>query len=199
MFVELIEFLECVEAHEPSFLVVTSDHQVGRTITAGDIGCPRCERQYPIADGVADFRPPNAADPDRPPPPGAPPRPEVLQALIGLTGPGGFVVLVGSAAQHAPELSVLIEGVHFVGVNATAGERSSSSLSLVRGANRIPLRSSMARAVVVGAEYADDVWLAEAVRVLLRGLRLVVLAERPEPKGVERLAVGDGLWVGEKQ
>ncbi len=199
MFVELIEFLECVEAHEHSFLVVTPDRRVGRSIIAGDIGCPKCRRQYSIADGVADFRPPNAADRHRPSPQETPPPPDVLQALIGLTGSGGFVVLIGSAARHAPDLSALIEGVHFVGVNATADVTPSPSHSLVRGADRIPLRSSMARAVVVGAEYADDVWLAEAVRVLLRGLRLVILAEGPEPTGVRRLAVGDGLWVGEKQ
>ena len=195
MFVELIEFLECVEAHEHSFLVVTPDRRVGRSIMAGEMGCPKCRRQYAIIDGVADFRPANAADRHRPPSQETPPRPDVLHALIGLTGPGGFVVLIGSAARHALDLSALIDGVHFVGVNATADVTSSASLSLVRGADRIPLRSSMARAVVVGAEYADDVWLAEAVRVLLRGLRLVVLAEVPDPKGVRRLAVDEGVWA----
>jgi hypothetical protein len=62
----------------------------------------------------------------------------------------------------------------------------------------IPLRPAMARGVVVGADRTGAVWLEEAQRVLLRGRRLVVEQEDVEPPGINRLAVGQGLWAGEK-
>ena len=56
----------------------------------------------------------------------------------------------------------------------------------------------MARGVVVGAELAARPWVAEARRVLLPGRRLVIEGESVTPEGVKQLAVGHGLWVGEK-
>ena len=42
-------------------------------------------------------------------------------------------------------------------------------------------------------------YTGEAVRVLLRGRRLVVEREDVAPAGVTRQAVGQGLWVGERR
>ncbi len=131
---------------------------------------------------------------------GSPPDPATLQALLDLGGPGGVVVLLGTAARDAAGLAALLEGVHFVGVNPPASERELATLSLLCAADSIPLRSQVARAVVVGAEVAGPPWLAEAVRVLLPGRRLVVEREVVDlPPGLARLAAGDGLWVGEKR
>jgi hypothetical protein len=55
------------------------------------------------------------------------------------------------------------------------------------------------RAVVLGADFAGEPWLAEGVRVLLKGLRLVVEDERASPGGIAELARGAGLLVGEKR
>jgi hypothetical protein len=178
---------------------VTPDRVVGRSIVAAEIGCPVCQRHYSIANGVADFRPPSVEKSDDPARTEGPPPPDVLRALLGLTGPGGYVVICGSVARLATDLAARIEGVHFVGVNAPRDVECSPSLSLLRGHDRIPLRSSMARGVIVSEEFVDGVWLDEAERVLLRGLRLIVLTEALDRAGVKRLAVGDGLWVGEKQ
>ena len=69
-----------------------------------------------------------------------------------------------------------------------------------RGTACRPLRSAIARGVVVGADLATSAWLVEAHRVLLRGRRFVVEHERPElPIGLEKLAAAEGLWVGEKK
>ncbi len=124
---------------------------------------------------------------------------QTLQALLDLSGPGGFVVLLGAATRHAAGLAALMGGIHFVGVDAPAGVEESPVLSLLRSRNTIPLRPSMARGVVLGADRSDAVWLEEAHRVLLRGRRFVV--EREDlvpPAGINRLAVGQGLWAGEK-
>jgi hypothetical protein len=90
-------------------------------------------------------------------------------------------------------------GIHFVGVDPPADAEESVVLSLLRAPAMIPLRPSMARGVVVGANRAGGPWLDEAQRVLLRGRRFVVEREDVEPPaGITRLAVGQGLWAGEK-
>jgi hypothetical protein len=86
-----------------------------------------------------------------------------------------------------------------VGINAPREVEPSSVLSLVRTLDGVPLRSAMARAVVIGAEYAAAKWISESVRVLLGGLGLVVLTTDVTVEGVEQLAVGNGVWVGKKE
>ena len=90
-------------------------------------------------------------------------------------------------------------GIHFVGVDPPPDVEESLVLSLLRASETIPLRPSMARGVVLGADRAGAPWLDEAQRVLLRGRRLVVEGGiPPQLSGVKALASGDGLWVGEK-
>jgi hypothetical protein len=90
-------------------------------------------------------------------------------------------------------------GIHFVGVNPPAGVEELPILSLLRAPANIPLRPSIARAVVVGGDVASAPWLTEAATVLLRGRRYVVEGETFEaPAGINQLASGQGLWVGEK-
>ncbi|MGH7675716.1 MAG: hypothetical protein ACREMV_10645, partial [Gemmatimonadales bacterium] len=188
------------------FLVVSTGEMLGRMVRSGLVGCPVCHREYRLSKGVVDFgggarREGEGAQ--RPSPGSRLPSPEeaqTLQALLDLSGPGGFVVLLGSAARHAVSLSALMGGIHFVGVNGPPDAEELPVLSLLRGPQTVPLRGSMARGVVVGAELATAPWLGEAVRVLLRGRRLVVEGEKiPAPEGIKRLASGEGLFVGEKQ
>jgi hypothetical protein len=128
-----------------------------------------------------------------------PHEPQTLQALLDLSGPGGFVVLLGSATRHAAGLAALMGGIHFVGVDAPAGVEESPVLSLLRSRNSIPLRPSMARGVVLGADRARPPWFEEALGILLRGRRLVIEGGIvPQLSGAKELASGDGLWVGEK-
>lgn len=196
MFIELAEFLRCPEGHEPDpYLVLVRDEMVGRHVVQGSVACPTCRREYPIADGAAEF---GGA---RPVPPTVVELPdaEVIQALLGLGGPGGYVVLVGSAAALATGLAERMGGIHFVGVNPAADLEPAPVLSVLRHPSVLPLKTSMARGVVVGGELGGA-WLAESERVLLRGLRLVVLREQvTDAPGVSELAVGKGMWVGEKK
>ncbi len=212
MHIELTEMLRCPEPHEEAFLVMSTGEMRGRMVRSGTLGCPRCHREYPIAQGVVIFSGagsggtggmPQAAPPPSPAP-GAPlpPRADAqsLQALLDLGGPGGYVVLVGAAARHAVGLAGLIGGIHFVGVNAPADIEELPVLSLLACDTMLPLRQGIARAVVVGPDRVGAWWLAEAERVLLRGRRLVIEDEAAmPPPGVTRLAVGQGLWVGEKR
>lgn len=199
MHIELTEMLRCPEAHPLDVLVLSTGEMLGRMVRSGVVGCPVCKREYPIAKGIVDFR--RGGSGNEGVRPVTPPATDLhaLQAILDLSGPGGFVVLVGSATRHAAGLAGLIGGIHFVGVAPPAELEESPVLSLLLAPETIPLRPAMARGVVVGAERVGAVWLEEAARVLLRGRRFVVECEDPEPPGaIKRLAVGQGLWVGEK-
>ena len=210
MHIELTEMLRCPEPHEEDVLVLSTGEVAGRMVRSGLVGCPVCRQEYPIIHGVVDFTGrgtgvPAPAAPRAPAVAGAPaPRPEVepqdLLALLALTGPGGYVVLLGNAVRHAEGLAALIPGIHCVGINPPPGAEELLVLSLLRSANRIPLRQAMARGVVVGSDMARAPWLDEARRVLLRGRRLVIEDEAASPgQGIRRLAAEHGLWVGDKE
>ena len=208
MHIELTEMLRCPEAHEEAFLVMSTGEMLGRMVRSGILGCPVCRKEYPIMKGIVDFSASGMRDagsvaaPETHP---ASPIPhpvdsQTLQALLDLSGPGGYVVLVGSAAGHAVGLAALMGGIHFVGVNPPPDTEELPVLSLVRCDTMIPLRPAVARSVVVGSDRASASWLSEARRVLLRGRRLVIEDEATSvPEGVTKLASGHGLWVGEKQ
>lgn len=198
MYIELAEFLRCPRDADESYCVVAADETVGRQVIRGTIGCPATKCEYAIRDGVADFTS-AAPDVELPDPPAPPPAdPWAVQALIDISGPGGYVVLVGSAGSLSGGLAGLMGGVHFVCLNAAHPTQSSPDVSLVRGPHPFPLRSGMARGVVVGPEYAAEPWVRECGRILLKGLRVVGLREDMRIPGVDALASGDGLWVGQK-
>ena len=197
MFVELAEYLRCPTDPDESYCVVASDEMVGRSIIRGSVGCPATKKEYYIESGVADF-----TTRDTPPLPIPSSKPEIdaqtVQAVLGIGTPGGYFVLFGSAAWLAPALSDLIGGVHFVGLNVPDGVEPSPTMSALRGPYPVPLRSAMARGVVVGSEFAKEPWLSEAGRLLLKGLRVAVLKQGASVPGTDRLASGQGMWVGQK-
>lgn len=197
MFIELAEFLRCPSGHdaEPHCVLIPQEI-VGRRVLQGVVGCPVCHREYSIVGGVAEFA--AGGDVGEPVLAESTPDANVVHALLGLQSAGGYVVLLGSAARAAEPLAGLLSGVHFVGVNAPPGVEPSAGLSLLRHPTLMPLRSAMARGVVIGAAAATARWLAEGSRVLLRGQRLVAAVPDAEVPGVARLATGHGLWVGEK-
>jgi uncharacterized protein YbaR (Trm112 family) len=211
MHIELTEMLRCPEAHREEMLVLSTGEVRDRMVRSGVVGCPVCHKEYPIARGIVNFRrskervlntessgPRTAVYTPPSPLPSA--DASNLQALLELSGPGGYVVLVGSAVRQAERLASLLEGIHFVGINPPVEMEERAMLSLLYANEKIPLRTAMARGVVVGADLATSPWLVEAHRVLLRGRRFVVENEEPElPIGLVRLAAENGLWVGEKR
>ena len=93
MFIELTDHLRCPAEHDESYLVLLPDRMEDRSVREGRLGCPVCGRTYLITDGVLDLG--GAGLPD--------PGPtlltaEAVTALVGLSGPGGYLVLVGGPA-----------------------------------------------------------------------------------------------------
>jgi hypothetical protein len=197
--IELAEYLRCPADHdEQSYCVVVPDVMDGRDVRSGFVGCPICKREYPIVDGEARFGSDERVDATT----SAAlqiPAADMMQALLGIAGPGGYVVLVGSAAQMAQQLADLMSGIHMIAVNPPPGVRSSPTVSVLRSDVRIPLNCAVARGIVLGAECAPSPWLDDAVRVVLRGLRMIVLREDVTVAGAAMMVREQGLWVGVKE
>src|SRR2546423_10439092 len=199
--------LRCPEPHGEAFLVMSTGEMLGRMVRSGILGCPICRREFPIVKGIVNFSGGEMRDAGCVAPTAGShrasriPHPvdaETLQALLDLSGPGGYVVLVGAAARHAVGLAGLMGGIHFIGINAPADVEELPILSLLLCPGMIPLRQTIARGAVVGSDRLGSEWLAEARRVVLPGRRVVIEGEDvPVPVGLTRLAAGGGPVRGE--
>jgi len=205
MFIELTDHLRCPVEHDEAFLVLLPDLIDGRSVRSGILGCPVCDRRFPIRDGVfdtGDAPPPGAAGAlVEGPGPGLPPAPsrltpDAVAALAGLNGPGGYLVLVGSPAAGWREIAELIPGVGLVAVNPPEGVADQLGLSVLRS-GRLPIKTHSMRGVVLGSPYgAHTAWVREGTRVLLPGLRMVGEGTNPPDDTVDLMASADGVWVG---
>jgi uncharacterized protein YbaR (Trm112 family) len=190
MFIELTDHLRCPADHEESYLVLLPDRMDGRTVREGRLGCPICGRTYAVAEGILDL---GGGIPE--PPAATLLEPEALTALVGLSGPGGYLVLVGRPADRSAEVSELNPGVGLVAVNPGTEVEGGPTTSVIRSA-MLPLKSRSMRGVVLGSPYGSDPrWVAEAARVVLPGLR--VAGEGAVPgSGIDLMASAGGVWVG---
>jgi uncharacterized protein YbaR (Trm112 family) len=194
MFIELTDHLRCVAEHDESFLVLIPDRMDGRRVMRGILGCPVCQAEYRIDDGIADLGG-RAAEPGNSPVPGGPDAPALL-AFLGLEGPGGFLGLVGDAARFGEALGAGLPGVHLVAVNPPEVMRPASNVSVLQ-APRMPLKARSLRGVVLGTpEGSEAAWQQDAVRAVLPGLRATGVGVVPAIDGFELLGAADGWWVG---
>ncbi len=190
MFIELTDILRCPADHEEGVLVLLPDGVTDRQVRSGHLGCMDCGLVYPILEGVAEFEaaPIEAARSVRL-------TGVAMVAFLGLGGPGGYVALVGGAAEDWTGFAEASDGVHVLALNPPPGVPSGRGVSMARGAG-VPVKSRHLRGVVLGPGYADaPAWIAEAVRTLLPGQRVVGEGETPSVPELEVLASADGVWV----
>ena len=191
MFIELTDHLRCPNEHDESFLVLLPDQMEGRSVRTGTLGCPVCGRIFQLRDGVLDT---GGAQADAGS--GGVLHADALTALVGLSGPGGYLTLVGSAGALWSEVAALNPGVALVAVNPPASVADGPGISVIRS-GRLPLKTGSMRGVVLSRPYADDApWIKEAARVELSGLRVVGEGEQPPADLIEVLASAGGVWVG---
>jgi hypothetical protein len=194
MFIELTDHLRCPVEHDEAFLVLLPDELDGRSVRTGTLGCPVCDRRFILRDGVFDTG-------DAPAAPQGPTRlgPDALAALVGINGPGGYLVLVGVPASGWREVSRLTPGVGLVAVNPPAAVGDEQGISVIRSA-RLPLKTRSMRGVVLGVPSGGEPsWVREAARVLLPGLRVVGEGPDPPSELMELMAAADGVWVGTRR
>jgi uncharacterized protein YbaR (Trm112 family) len=191
MFIELTDHLRCPEEHEEQYLVLLPDRMEGRSVQQGQLGCPVCGRTFALREGIVDFGPAPQADDAA-----TVLSPDAIATLAGVSGPGGYFVLVGSPAGAWKPLSELLPGVALVAVNPPSNVADEPGVSVLRG-GRLPLKSRSMRGVVLGKGYAaSEGWIREAARVTLPGLRVVGEGAIPGADLIEILASAEGVWVG---
>ena len=192
MFIELADHLRCPADHPEQYLVLLPARIEERSVREGVLGCPVCGREFRIEHGVFDV----GSGPERVPPTAL--DGDAAAALMGLTGPGGYLVVVGGLGERHDELANAMPGVRLVAMNPPGSVRDEYELSVLRG-SAIPLRSNSVRGVLLGPGFGSDPrWVSEAMRITLSGLRIVGEGEPPESSDLELLAAAGGCWVGAK-
>jgi uncharacterized protein YbaR (Trm112 family) len=193
MYILLTDVLACPRCGPEFGLVLLADRIDERRVVEGRLGCPNCREQYPIHRGVLDVRTSAdaAASPSpRSPSPGAvaddPEAAVRLAALLGLADARGTVLIAGPDAALAGAVSALVEEVEVVPFTSDplSGDAAPGTSPVV-GGRRFPLRDRALRGVALTGG-ADEAMLAEALRVLQPGARVVV--ENAAPGTAERLA-----------
>ncbi|HEX6616795.1 MAG TPA: hypothetical protein VF046_10880 [Gemmatimonadales bacterium] len=191
MFIELTDHLRCPADHEEAFLVLLPERMDERSVRSGTLGCPICDRRFTIREGVLDLG-------DAPPPP-APDTEldaDAATTLIGLGGPGGYLVLAGASAGSWRDIAALTPGVALVAVNPPEAVKDGGAVSVIRG-GRIPLKSRSMRGVLLGRPFGgEQSWVREAARVVLPGLRVVGEGRTPGAELIDLMADAAGVWVG---
>jgi len=198
MFIELIDVLRCPMAHEESWLVLASARIDGRDVMEGVLGCPVCQAEYPIVDGVVRFaresRPAEVAEPSS--------QEEALRlaALLDLSDSRGYAIITGTLGSNAPSLRALTD-VQLLLVNPPPHIEMGNGLSgLALGSDwtALPLASSSARAVAL-ADSTSSSQLLAAVRVVRPSGRVLAPVALALPDGVAELARDDRQWLVERR
>jgi len=194
MFIELVDALRCPVPHEESWLVAAAVRMEARHIVEGTLGCPVCSAEYPIRDGVVDFRRDGgpvatthvASDAELA---------MRLAALLNLADAQGFAVLLGEWGAQAHELASIVE-TPLVVVDPPADVVGAPGVSVVRSDGDVPLASGAARAMAI--DDGGDSRVASAVRATRAKGRVVAPVSVSVPAEVTELARDDRMWVGER-
>jgi uncharacterized protein YbaR (Trm112 family) len=201
MFIELVDILRCPNAHEESWLVLSASRMQERHVIEGELGCHVCQAHYQIRNGIALFRTTADRHTKRTPEPAPDNAAMRLAAFLGLSEPGGVVLLMGRQAAAAPTLEMLVGDTQLVALNAARplpGSALVGAVSAILAGTPLPLASGSCRGVAIDDLHATSEVLAEAVRVLKAGGRLVLPTGTELPEGITELARDDADIVGER-
>jgi uncharacterized protein YbaR (Trm112 family) len=204
MFVELVDLLRCPRPHEDTWLVAASEATAGRHIVRGTLGCPVCEAEYPIRDGVVLFD----ADAAAANAPADAPLPHWddgeraaeamrLAALLDLSTSGGTVVLGGTWQLCADALLDLAD-VRVLLVDPPRAPDMREEVSAVRGAV-LPIAPNAVRGIALDDRTATPDRVTAAAHALRPRGRLVAPVAAALPDSVTELARDARHWVAERE
>ena len=193
MFIELTDHLRCTADHPESYLVLLPHGMEGRHVRSGDLGCPVCGRLVQIVDGVVDFGGRIASDGK------TALTAEAIATFLGISGPGGYLALVGGVCLLAEGLSRLLPDVGLALINPPEGVAAGCAAGILL-AGRLPVKAASMRGLVLGADASgSDDWVHDAATAVLPGLRVVGEGGEPPAGLVEVLATSPEVWVGKKR
>jgi uncharacterized protein YbaR (Trm112 family) len=198
MFIELIDVLRCPHAHEESWLVLASRRIDGRDVMEGVLGCPVCEAEYPIADGIVQFA--SASRSNAVVQPSAEEEALRLAALLDLAAPGGYAVIAGTPGKNAPHLRALTD-VPILLVNPPRGTEMGngvSGMTIESDWATLPLAPSSARAIALD-DSTTPAQLHAALRVVRPSGRVLAPIGLSVPDGVSELARDARQWLVERR
>jgi len=176
MHILLTDVLSCPRCGPEFGLVLLADQVEERRVLEGRLGCPNCREQYPVRGGELDARlvRDSAAGPDGSPDVDEGGAAVRLAALLGLADARGTVLIAGPGAVLAAEVAALVPELEVVAlaVEPGGGEEEPGVSRIAAGAG-LPFRGRTLKGVALTGG-ADPALLAEGVRVLQPGARLVV-------------------------
>jgi uncharacterized protein YbaR (Trm112 family) len=186
MHLDVIPALRCPREHEESGLVLVADETRGRHVVTGVLGCPVCEAEYPIRAGVAYFVDPTGAAADAR-------NDEIIRtaAMLGLTEPGGVVMLAGQWASTADAIGEIADALVLV-VNPPAPADYAERVSVMY-AEQLPIAEHALRAAAIDAPVPAN----NIASVLRAKGRLVATTAVPVPPEIAEIARDANYWVGE--
>lgn len=190
MLLSLVDSMRCPAHEEGASLVLAVESWAGPRIAEGTLGCPVCHARYAIHRGAIDFAPGSdsvrragpAADPLR------------LAAQLSLTEPGGIMLLTGRYAAANEQLAPFGETT-FVLIDAE--DASLPTAVNIKVGDRLPFINGAFRAAAIDETRTSVAFLAEVVRCLRDGGRLVMPASAPLPVQIRVIAQDDTETVGE--
>jgi hypothetical protein len=200
VFIELLDLFRCINSHEDTWLVASLKSVSSRFVLDGTLGCPICNAKYTIATGVADFSA-GAELPRQKPAHWATTleRQELATragAFLNVTEPGATVVLGGSWASAAQELSLMSE-VRVLALNAESGLEESETVGLLLVGSVIPVAPGSALGVAYDSSFPPEI-VASAVKAVRPGGRVLGPTEFAPPPDLLVLAHDENYWVAEK-
>jgi len=200
VFIELLDLLRCANPHEDTWLVASFKTVSNRFVVDGTLGCPICSAKYSIAAGIVDFRTGAASSMREPWLSLTTLEREHLAtragAFLNVTEPGATVVMGGSWASAAQELSVMTES-RVLALNPEKGVEESETVGLLRVGAEIPVAPGSVLGVALDSSFPPEI-LASAVKAVRPGGRIVGPTEIPPPSELLVLAHDESYWVAEK-
>ena len=196
----MLDLLRCINSHEDTWLVASLRAMSSRFVLDGKLGCPVCHAEYAIKAGVADFR--QAGESVLQLPEHVPlsfSREELatrMGAFLNATEPGATLVLGGSWAEAAQEVSVMTES-RVLALNAGSAVEESETVGLLRVSREMPLAAGSALGVAIDETFPPEI-LASVIKVVRPGGRIVGPASMVPPADLTVLARDERHWVAEK-